>query len=250
MITVEPGPLVPGGLSGWRRLRNRCDCRLAHFARAGRCRRAAGALLFAELWKVNEAVASTLDRRIQILDAAAELFATKGVAATTVREIGDAAGVFSGSLYHYFKSKNAIVAELLSGFMSDIEQRFNRIAEQESAPSEKVDAMIRATLTVIELHPNPTAIYQNDRSYLRDQDLLGPVDAASRGIREHWLRALRQGVEQGIFRADLPPEIFYRSVRDTLWSTTHWPDRKPYSLTEFADIMVALFFQGFAAGPK
>jgi AcrR family transcriptional regulator len=49
------------------------------------------------------------DRRAVILARSAELFATRGVAATTVRDIGEAAGLLSGSLYHYFPSKDAIV---------------------------------------------------------------------------------------------------------------------------------------------
>lgn len=187
------------------------------------------------------------DRRATILQCSAELFATRGVGATTVREIGDAAGVFSGSLYHYFPSKNAIVAELLGGFMSDIERRFDAIAASSAPPGERVRAMIDATLAVIDQHPYPTAIYQNDRNYLRDKGLLEPVDRASLGIREHWLTAIRQGVAEGYFRADIAPEIFYRTVRDTLWSTTHWPDRKPYSREEFTEVMARLFFRGYVA---
>ena len=41
-------------------------------------------------------------RRRQILDCAAELFARQGVAATTVRQIGEAVGMLSGSLYRYY----------------------------------------------------------------------------------------------------------------------------------------------------
>lgn len=178
------------------------------------------------------------------------MFATKGVGATTVREIGEAAGVFSGSLYHYFKSKNAIVAELLAGFMIDIETRFHLVQQGTTTPVERVRGMIDETLAVIELHPYPTAIYQNDRNYLRDHGLLEPVDSASLGIRGHWLEAIREGVEQGVFRKDVPPEIFYRTVRDTLWSTTHWPDRARYSRLEFADVMAKLFFDGFVLAPS
>ncbi len=53
-------------------------------------------------------------RRREILDAAADLFARKGVAATTIREIADRVGVVSGALYHHFPSKLAIVDELVS----------------------------------------------------------------------------------------------------------------------------------------
>ncbi|NMM83696.1 TetR family transcriptional regulator [Rhodococcus sp. SRB_17] len=190
-------------------------------------------------------MAATPDRREKILESSAELFAQKGVASTTVRDIGEAAGVFSGSLYHYFKSKNAIVAELLRGFMTDIQERFDQVAKTAEGPEDVLRGLIRETLLVIELHPFPTAIYQNDRAYLRDNDLLQSVDIPSRQVREHWLKAIAAGVDQGIFRKDVAPEIFYRSVRDTLWSTTHWPDRQRYTTEEFADLMITLFLSGF-----
>ena len=197
------------------------------------------------LQKRREHVTSTLDRKGQILASSAALFAVKGVGATTVREIGEAAGVFSGSLYHYFKSKNAIVAELLTIFMSDIETRFSLIETTASTPEEFVRGLIRETLTVIDLHPHETAIYQNDQNYLREQGLLESVDKASRNFRERWLTAIRAGVDQGTFRQDVKPELFYRMVRDTLWSTNHWPDREEYSLTEISELMTVLFFDGF-----
>lgn len=195
-------------------------------------------------------MAATPDRRDTILESSAELFAKKGVASTTVRDIGESAGVFSGSLYHYFKSKNAIVAELLRVFMADIQERFNQVESSADGPEDVLRGLIRETLIVIELHPHPTAIYQNERTYLRDNDLLQSVDGPSREVREHWLKAIAEGVEQGIFRKDIAPEIFYRSVRDTLWSTNHWPDRQRYTTEEFADLMITLFLSGFRIPPK
>jgi AcrR family transcriptional regulator len=153
--------------------------------------------------------------------------------------------VFSGSLYHYFKSKNAIVAELMRGFITDIQLRFDQVEKTANDPEDVLRGLIRETLVVIELHPHPTAIYQNDRAYLRDNDLLQSVDGPSRQVREHWMKAIAEGVDQGIFRKDVAPEIFYRSVRDTLWSTTHWPDRQKYTTEEFADLMITLFLSGF-----
>jgi AcrR family transcriptional regulator len=47
-------------------------------------------------------------RRQQIIEAAAGLFATKGLAKTTTAEICRAAGMSSGNLFHYFPSKQAI----------------------------------------------------------------------------------------------------------------------------------------------
>jgi AcrR family transcriptional regulator len=51
-------------------------------------------------------------RREELLDAAATLFRDKGVAATTVSEITDLAGVAKGTFYLYFDSKDHVVAGL------------------------------------------------------------------------------------------------------------------------------------------
>lgn len=53
--------------------------------------------------------------RDEVLDAAAELFTTSGVAATSTRQIAEAVGIRQASLYHHFRTKNDILATLLSG---------------------------------------------------------------------------------------------------------------------------------------
>lgn len=186
------------------------------------------------------------DRREKILAVSAELFATKGIASTTVRDIGEAADVFSGSLYHHFKSKNAIVAEILARYMNDIQRRFAEAVEHSQQPQEVLRGLILETLVIIEQHPHPTVIYQNDRRYLRDNGLLEPVDHASRSVREYWMTAIRAGVADGSLRDDIPAEVFYRSVRDSLWASMHWPIRGGYSTAEFANLLARLFFGGFA----
>ncbi len=50
--------------------------------------------------------------RQRLLQAALDLFTEKGYAATSVREIVDAAGVTKPALYYYFKSKEGIYLEL------------------------------------------------------------------------------------------------------------------------------------------
>lgn len=53
--------------------------------------------------------------RDEVLDAAAELFTTMGVAATSTRQIAEAVGMRQASLYHHFRTKNDILVALLSG---------------------------------------------------------------------------------------------------------------------------------------
>ena len=53
--------------------------------------------------------------REEILDAAAELFTSRGYAATSTRTIADAVGVRQASLYYHFASKEELLEELLAG---------------------------------------------------------------------------------------------------------------------------------------
>ncbi|HZU35991.1 MAG TPA: helix-turn-helix domain-containing protein [Gemmataceae bacterium] len=50
--------------------------------------------------------------RQRILEAARQLFAAKGFEASTTRDIADAAGIASGTLFNYFTTKEALLASL------------------------------------------------------------------------------------------------------------------------------------------
>ena len=59
-------------------------------------------------------------RRSEILETAAELFASSGFR-TSLKEIADACGILPGSLYHHFASKEAIVVELVERYREDLD---------------------------------------------------------------------------------------------------------------------------------
>ena len=52
-------------------------------------------------------------RRNQLIDTALDLFSERGVEATRVSDIAQAAGVAQGLLYHYFPSKDALLAAII-----------------------------------------------------------------------------------------------------------------------------------------
>ena len=55
-----------------------------------------------------------VDKRRAILDAAIRVFARQGYHATRVADIADEAGVAYGLVYHYFRSKEAVMTELFT----------------------------------------------------------------------------------------------------------------------------------------
>jgi TetR/AcrR family transcriptional regulator len=76
--------------------------------------------------------AETLDSSVRqrLLQAASEMFAQKGYAATTVREIVAAAGVTKPVLYYYFQNKEGLYLEL----METTSRRFLGVLEETQMP--------------------------------------------------------------------------------------------------------------------
>jgi len=67
--------------------------------------------------------------REEILDAAAELFTTRGFTATSTRMIADAVGVRQASLYHHFTTKDDILSALLLSTVTAPVQRAELLRE-------------------------------------------------------------------------------------------------------------------------
>jgi AcrR family transcriptional regulator len=78
--------------------------------------------------------------REEILDAAAELFTSRGFAATSTRMIADAVGIRQASLYYHVSNKEELLAELLSAtVLPSLE--FAESLPAESAPDERLFAL-------------------------------------------------------------------------------------------------------------
>lgn len=194
-------------------------------------------------------MAEVQDRRELILSAAAEMFARKGLRATTVRGIADAVGVLSGSLYHHFPSKDAIVDELLTRYLNAIRARYAVVLASAKNPADCLHDLVVTSLEIAEEQPHATAIYQNEAQYLRETPGFGSIQSAAAEIQQTWLQVIAAGVADGSFRDDIPPRVFYRLIRDAVWLSIRWhrPDG-PYSTHHLAEDVTSLFLHGFAAG--
>ncbi|OZF03674.1 TetR/AcrR family transcriptional regulator [Rhodococcoides fascians] len=77
----------------------------------------------------------------EILDAAAELFTTRGFTNTSTRMIADAVGMRQASLYHHFANKDELLSLLLSGTVDGPLAVAQRIADSDAAPAVKMYAL-------------------------------------------------------------------------------------------------------------
>lgn len=141
------------------------------------------------------------DSRQQILDAALVLFAQKGYATTTIREIVDAVGIKAPSLYYYFGSKEGLYMELLQTHGAQIDRALQSYAHTSASAKNRLkDLVDKIFLQVI-----------NDKDFFRLMFTMyyGPSQGApyydfiSYHVKIH--AAIKKIIEEGIASREFQP---------------------------------------------
>ncbi|MGB3771462.1 MAG: TetR/AcrR family transcriptional regulator [Rhodococcus sp. (in: high G+C Gram-positive bacteria)] len=162
------------------------------------------------------------NRRSELLDLAAELFAENGLKSTTVRDIADAAGILSGSLYHHFDTKETMVDEILREFLDELFGSYREIVASNADARERLEALVATSFDAIDRHHAAVAIYQAEAPKLAAQERFSYIDARNAEFRGLWKDVLTEGVTSGVFRSDLDVELVFRFLRDTVWVAVRW----------------------------
>jgi AcrR family transcriptional regulator len=178
---------------------------------------------------------------------AGELFAEKGYRATTVREIADAAGILSGSLYHHFDSKESIGDEILSGFITAVLADYRAAVASAGDPRAVIEQIVRTTSETLSQHRAALAMLQNDWSYFSAQPRFSYLPKALKEFERTWISQLEQGKEAGLFRPDLDAKLTYRLMRDVLWIPAQWRRTGGYTTGQVVEGFLRILFDGIAA---
>jgi AcrR family transcriptional regulator len=192
-------------------------------------------------------------RRPQILREAARLFAARGIAATSTRDIADAVGIRSASLYHHFESKEQIVQDILAEPAAHLLEGYNAAEARSADPMVQLEGLLAASFATLQHWPDACAIFQNDFGYLSTLPAFAPLLGTFTGFQEVWLRVLRRGANRGQFRHDVPPMMFYRLCRDAVWTLVGPYRRGEIGEAEIADasrIYADLLLNGYASGSR
>ncbi|MBO2462703.1 TetR/AcrR family transcriptional regulator [Actinomadura violacea] len=162
------------------------------------------------------------ERRAELLATAAEVFASQGYSATTVRKVADAAGILGGSLYYHFDSKEAMADEILSTFLDEMWAAYERVLAAGLSARDTMEGVIVESFRSIDRHRPAVVLYQNESKHLAAGERFHYLLESQRRFEKMWLALLDRGVEEGAFRADLDRTLIYRFIRDTVWVAANW----------------------------
>lgn len=200
--------------------------------------------------KKKPQVTASPERRRELLDTAAEVFAAQGYDATTVRKIADAAGMLAGSLYYHFDSKESMLDEILSAFLTELWEGYDTVLAAGLGPRETIEALVTESFREIDRHRAAVAIYQKESRTLSAQPRFHYLSDSQQKFEKAWLGTLERGVAARVFRADLDIRLTYRFVRDTVWVAASW--YRPgggHSPEEIARQYLSMVLDGIAVRP-
>lgn len=91
------------------------------------------------------------DARERIERAALRVFARRGYATATVRDVAREAGVAQGLLYNYFAGKQQLLVAIARRGLADVAASF-AAAEVDAPPVERLERLVRAAFAIVREH--------------------------------------------------------------------------------------------------
>ncbi|MEK8129186.1 TetR/AcrR family transcriptional regulator [Paenibacillus filicis] len=146
------------------------------------------------------------EKRQLILEAALQVIAEHGYHQAQVSRIAKEAGVADGTIYLYFKNKEDILVSLFQDRLGDLVARFHESIRDTDSADEALRKICE--LHYSELESNVALAYVTQielrQSSLELRKAIGEVVKTYIQLIEN---VLRQGIEEGLFRADLDVKL-------------------------------------------
>ncbi|PVG81909.1 TetR family transcriptional regulator [Nocardioides gansuensis] len=151
----------------------------------------------------------------RLVEVALRLFAEKGFESTSVQDVVSAAGVTKGAMYHYFGSKDELLAEIYSRVLRLQMERLETFVHLDAPVDERImGAAADVVVTTIE-HLDSTTVFFRSLHQL-SLDKQEEVRRERRRYHEAFRGMVLEGQRSGILREDVDANLivdyFFGSV--------------------------------------
>jgi TetR/AcrR family fatty acid metabolism transcriptional regulator len=185
------------------------------------------------------------DKPQQIIEAALRVFARNGYYNSRVSDIAREAGIASGTIYLYFKTKDEILVTLFREKMASwVEEVRAEIAGEPDAVAQ-LRRLVALHFSVLEKNPDLAEVVQVE---------LRQGHKFFRGASAHEVSSyfaliqsiLEAGMAAGQIRADLPAKVATKMLFGAMdQMATSWVlGKRGYRLTDAADAVATIFLRG------
>jgi AcrR family transcriptional regulator len=182
-------------------------------------------------------------RRLQIVDAAVELFIKKGFHKTTTREIAQAAGLSIGTVYEYVATKEDVLYLVCDVIHAEAERQISEALARTAGGRETLAEVIREYFLVCDrMSDHILLVYQETQSlpsHWRKKVLENEVRFTTifKGVLE---RLVVTGELPALKESILELVAHNITVLGHMWTFRRWFLRRHYTIEEYIAIQTAL----------
>ena len=153
-------------------------------------------------------------RRQNLIEVAARVFNAKGYDAASLREIGQAAGILAGSMYHHFRSKEDLFATVHAEGFRQMNAVVDRALEGVAEPWKRLEAAIAAHLAELVRHTDVPGV--------TSASLFHPAPPALERRLNRERNAYEDRFRDLIAALPLPADVDRSLMRLTLLGAMNW----------------------------
>jgi TetR/AcrR family transcriptional regulator, cholesterol catabolism regulator len=99
----------------------------------------------------------------QVIRDAARVFADRGYDQTTIQDLAEAMGLAAGGIYHYFGSKEQLLARICDQLMDPLLVRARELLDSAAAPGDQLRALVRLWVTHVTENREHMLVFQQER---------------------------------------------------------------------------------------
>ncbi len=190
------------------------------------------------------------DRRREILETAARLICAKGYNGTSLRDIADACGLTKAGLYHYSRSKEHLLIEIMNYGMDIFEEKvLYQVMPIEDPIARLRTCMHENVLLVTEDRTKEVTIILHEHA-----TLTGEAQAQINARKKRYVRFLEssftEAIRDGRLRPVDPKVAAFSFLGQTLWIYKWFRADGKIPAEKLAEKMVHLFFDGLETPPS
>lgn len=156
-------------------------------------------------------------RKDEILAVARTMFAERGYAVTSMRDIARASGILPGSLYAHFRSKAQFVHEVMTGFFDVLLPVQQAAYDLPGTGAERFSAMITAVYGVCADREEEIRVIHHEWKVLVHLEELADELARAQRALDLWSDVIADGVADGSLQAGVDPELLTRIVTHAIY---------------------------------
>jgi AcrR family transcriptional regulator len=192
---------------------------------------------------------SSKKRAQDIVDAAAEIFHSRGYTETSVHDIAEAVGILKGSLYYYIDSKEDLLFQVLSDVHDGAAEIVEQVRAMDAPPLERLRTYVREHVAYNTRNITKIAVFYHDYRSLSEDRLAEIIER--RGEFERFVRGLIEDAQaEGTVDASLDAKMASFALFGMMNWVYHWyrPDG-PWRPDELGDLYAELAISGLT-GPR